>query len=298
MSVAAEFIGPFHDDERAAQRLAGFGSPGAAIRSFMPDPHRVFFAGLSYLFAGVADDGGWPVATILTGRPGFVSAPDPMRLVVAAAPSPDDPAFGGWRVGGGVGLLGLDLATRRRNRVGGVFSAIAADGASIAVMQSFGNCPKYIRRREARPSPRSASPIERLGGLDAGARSLIRTSDTLFVASRSREGVGSAGGFDVSHRGGPPGFVGEAGDWLAIPDYPGNRYMNTLGNLLGEPRAGLLFLDFENGDALQLQARAEIDWDLGAGRRLRLHVERGWRRRGASPLAWTAGEDPPHSSAK
>jgi hypothetical protein len=37
---------PFHDDEIAAQRLAGFVTAGAEIRPFMPDEHRAIFAGL------------------------------------------------------------------------------------------------------------------------------------------------------------------------------------------------------------------------------------------------------------
>jgi hypothetical protein len=69
---------------------------------------------------------------------------------------------------------------------------------------------------------------------------------------------------DISHRGGPPGFVtlGSNGD-LIVPDYRGNRYFNTLGNLLGDPRAALLFIDFERGDLLQLQGSVTIDWSRG-----------------------------------
>ena len=59
----------------------------------------------------------------------------------------------------------------------------------------------------------------------------------------------------MSHRGGKPGFVGVQGDTLAIPDFRGNRFYNTLGNLLGDPRAGLLFVDFASGDILQIQGR-------------------------------------------
>ena len=40
-----------------------------------------------------------------------------------------------------------------------------------------------------------------------------------------------------------------------MPDFRGNRYMNTLGNLLAEPRAALLFIDFDRGDVLHLQGK-------------------------------------------
>lgn len=66
---------------------------------------------------------------------------------------------------------------------------------------------------------------------------------------------------DVSHRGGPPGFVRLEGQTLTIPDYNGNRYFNTLGNLVSNPRAALLFVDFERGDVLHLQGTTEIVWD-------------------------------------
>ena len=114
--------------------------------------------------------------------------------------------------------------------------------------------------RRARPTARGADGRRRskpCDGLDDAARALIAAADTFFVASRSRPEVGSGGGLDMSHRGGRPGFVGVHGDTLAIPDFRGNRFFNTLGNLLGDPRAGLLFVDFASGDLLQLQGRAD-----------------------------------------
>ena len=48
---------------------------------------------------------------------------------------------------------------------------------------------------------------------------------------------------------------------LTIPDVAGNRFFNTLGNLTLEPRAGLLFADFNHGDLLYLATTAEIVWD-------------------------------------
>ena len=45
-----------------------------------------------------------------------------------------------------------------------------------------------------------------------------------------------------------------------MPDFRGNRYMNTLGNLLAEPRAALLFIDFDRGDVLHLRKNADPSW--------------------------------------
>jgi hypothetical protein len=113
-------------------------------------------------------------------------------------------------------------------------------------------------------------------------------------------GNGAAYGADISHRGGWPGFVRVDGDLLTIPDFRGNRYFNTLGNLIAESRASLLFVDFETGDLLQLQGTAQVDWNgvvaqqfAGAERLWRFHVARGWRRKTTSPLRWSFVEYAP-----
>ena len=60
-------------------------------------------------------------------------------------------------------------------------------------------------------------------------------------------------GVDVSHRGGKPGFVRIDDDkTLTFPDFSGNYHFNTMGNILLNPLAGLLFIDFEQGDLLYL----------------------------------------------
>jgi predicted pyridoxine 5'-phosphate oxidase superfamily flavin-nucleotide-binding protein len=292
----------FHEDEARAQALAGHQRPGrAAIRPFMPDQHRAFFALLPYLFVATLDADGWPMASVLTGEPGFMHSPDPTTLRIAALPAPDDPAAPTFMAGAEIGLLGLDFTTRRRNRANGRLVAID-NGLAVGIDQSFGNCAQYIQTRT--PSPRAAAgaPVERLDHLDMAAHALIEASDTFFVASRSRAGIGD-GGLDMSHRGGKPGFVGVMGDTLAIPDFRGNRFYNTLGNLLGDPRAGLLFIDFASGDILQLQGRATIDWHPGGSgpagteRLWRVEVARAWRRRGAFPFTWRFGDYAPTTLA-
>ena len=283
----------FHVDELAAQARAGFGPSGAGIRDFMPEQHRSFFAMLPYVFVATLDAGGWPIATLLEGESGFVASPDPVSLRVGALPEADDPAAGTLRVGEEVGVLGIDFATRRRNRANGLVASVDPNGFTITVRQSFGNCPQYIQRRElsrGAPSP-PATPARRLESLDADARSLIERADTFVVASRSRAGVEPNGGADISHRGGRPGFVRVEGNTLSIPDFRGNRYFNTLGNLLGEPRSAVLFPDFESGDLLQLQGTATIDWDAQASERFQgaqriwhFHITQGWHRRQATAL--------------
>ena len=287
----------FHRDELAAQMLAGQLVPQAAIRPFMPDQHRAFFALLPYLFTATLDERGWPMASVLTGERGFVQSPDPATLHIGALPAAGDPAAPGFTAGAGIGLIGLDFTTRRRNRANGRLTVVD-DGLTVCIAQSFGNCAQYIQTRAPTPRAVPPLPIESLAGLDDAARAAITSSDTFFVASRSRPDVGAQGGLDMSHRGGRPSFVGVQGDTLAIPDFRGNRFYNTLGNLLGDPRAGLIFIDFASGDLLQIQGRVTIDWHpeagpAGAERLWRVQVERAWRRRAAFPFAWRFGDYAP-----
>jgi hypothetical protein len=82
----------------------------------------------------------------------------------------------------------------------------------------------------------------------------ITKLDTFFVASANHEGD-----LDISHRGGNPGFIEwTGGDTLRIPDYSGNSMFNTLGNFQDNPIAGLLFVNFSNGETLQLTGQVII----------------------------------------
>jgi predicted pyridoxine 5'-phosphate oxidase superfamily flavin-nucleotide-binding protein len=290
--------GPFHRGELVAQVLAGTGAPGmTGIRAFMPDQHRDFFALLPYLFIATADADGWPVATVLTGPPGFVQSPDPNTLAVAALPRVGEPGAELFAADRPFGALGLDFATRRRNRANGLIAAAGQGGLTLRVLQSFGNCPQYIQTRAVAPGQASPLPAQAIAFPTPEALAQIARADTLFVATNAG---GDNGGVDISHRGGLPGFVKIDGDVLTIPDFRGNRFFNTLGNLVLDPRAALLFVDFETGDLLHLQGRAEIDWEPPAGewpegvqRQWRFIVERAWRRPASLPLRWTFGDYSP-----
>ena len=118
---------------------------------------------------------------------------------------------------------------------------------------------------------------------------------TFFIATGHRDPEESAtNGMDASHRGGDPGFVAvEDPHTLSIPDYAGNNHYNTLGNLLLDPRAGLLFLDFEGGHTLQLTGRVELLWQPdaatlarfpGARRLLRFHLDEAVELESALPI--------------
>ncbi|WOB09028.1 pyridoxamine 5'-phosphate oxidase family protein [Piscinibacter gummiphilus] len=267
------------------------------VRTWMPEQHRELFGKLPTLLVGSLDAHGRPWASMLHGAPGFIRAPDERHLHIAARPSPDDP----WQpaLDTPIGLLGLEPHTRRRNRMNGSVVALDADGFTIEVDQSFGNCPKYIQARtpytvhRTPAAPRAEGPL-----LGDTALELVRHADTLFIATASHTPRAHAGaeGVDVSHRGGPPGFVHvgthEGRTVLTIPDYPGNRFFNTLGNLVVNPRAGLLFVDYHAGHLLQLTGDAHLLWE-GELRAIRITVQNGWWRAHALPLRWSPPEPAP-----
>ncbi len=298
---------PWHEGERAVQARAGSRERmeqvgRLAIRRFMPDQHRAFFAQLPFLLVGSVDGSGWPWASALFGWPGFARSPDPGRLDIAAWPVAGDPLRESLSLGAPLGLLGIELPTRRRNRMNGHVVALGERAFSVAVDQSFGNCPQYIQRRDYAgfdPEALAREPrVEPFAELDDRARSLITRADTMFVASASAADRPRERGVDVSHRGGRPGFLGfDPAGAILVPDFRGNRFFNTLGNLAAYPRAGLLFLDFEHGDLLQLTGATEILWDgpelrgfRGAERLWRFSPSHGRWLLGALPLGFAFGD--------
>jgi predicted pyridoxine 5'-phosphate oxidase superfamily flavin-nucleotide-binding protein len=289
---------PFHTGEVAVQARLGVAERmheigTRVVRERMPEQHQRFFEQLPFMLAGSVDAAGRPWATVLVGKPGFVQAPDDAHLVFDTVPIAGDPVAAGMTVGAPLGLLGIELHTRRRNRVNGELLTAGPEGLRLQVQQSVGNCPQYIQGREYEwvrdatdTRPRA---VERVAQLDGDAARLIAAADTLFVATHA-----GAAGTDVSHRGGPAGFVVQQdAHTLLVPDYSGNRMFMTLGNLQVDGRAGLLFIDFERGDLLTLTGRAEIVWSGpevdaldGAERAWRFRLDEGWWLRDALPLRW------------
>jgi uncharacterized protein len=282
----------------SAERLALHGQ--RIFLDHLNPQHRGFYPRLPFLLAGAVDPAGDVWATVLAGRPGFAAAPDPYRLRIASPRIPGDPADAGMENGDAVALLGIELHTRRRNRLNGAIQREGAERFDVVVGQAYGNCPQYIHLRAyefvREPGvPATGAPLI-LPTLDQRAQAMIRSADTFFVASYvDREGGPRQ--VDVSHRGGPPGFVrlGEDGV-LTIPDFSGNQFFNTLGNILVNRKSGLLFIDFMNGDLLQLSGESEIIFDspqiktfAGAERLWRFTPRRIVYRPDALPLRWTPG---------
>ena len=295
----------FHAGELAMQERAGMREriAGAAefIRPFMPQQHRDFFAALPFFYLAARDADGQPWATLLAAQAGFISTPDEATLQIDGGLLAGDPLEGLLQVGAHVGGLGLEPTTRRRNRINGEIVQRQGTSLQIAVRQSFGNCPKYIQSRQHYPAERNgaAAQVLRATALSAADRALIAAADTYFIASaHMAEDAGQGRGVDMSHRGGKPGFVlVEDARTLLAPEFMGNFFFNTLGNLAKDARAGLLFIDFDSGDLLHLAVDAEIIWEgaqvqayAGAERLLRFHVREVVRNVAALPLRWSAPE--------
>ncbi|WP_368518561.1 pyridoxamine 5'-phosphate oxidase family protein [Rhizobium sp.] len=305
MSVKLTKLPTWHEGETFIQEKLGVKERMAevgqrVIRDFMPDQHRDFYAQLPFIVLGSVDRRGDAWATFIEGQPGFMSSPSPVVLDIRATRDPSDPASGGLADGLPIGLLGIEMHTRRRNRMNGYVSTIDG-GFRIDVDQSFGNCPRYIQLRdfafERQPGEPFTGEVEELPALDDEGRAIIREADAFFVASYvDREDRRQV---DVSHRGGNAGFVRVGDDGaLTIPDFDGNLFFATLGNILLNGKAGLLFVDFNTGDMLQMTGKAEVIFDSpeiaafqGAERFWTFKPTRIVRRRNALALRWAFQKD-------
>ncbi|HEV7308113.1 pyridoxamine 5'-phosphate oxidase family protein [Ensifer sp.] len=297
---------PWHEGELAIQRSLGVVERMDAtgrnfVRSFMPEQHQQFFPMLPFAVFGAVDARGDVWATMRAAEPGFMQAPDAFSLDVQLPREPDDPADSGMDDAQSIGMLGIQLETRRRNRLNGAIQRESDGGFTIRVRQSFGNCPQYIQLRQFAFSrdprqPASARP-SRHSALNDRARAIIANADTFFVASYVDLGTGERQ-VDVSHRGGKAGFVQVGDDGvLTIPDFSGNLFFNTLGNFMVNPRAGLLFVDFATGDMLQMSGSAEVILSSpevsafqGAERLWRFRPEKVIYREDGLPLRWAFEE--------
>ncbi len=242
-------------------------------------------------------------ASLLTGEPSFVQTISEQIVQINAIPIPGDPLRENLLLQDDIGILVIDLATRRRLRLNGK-AEIQADGyIYVYTKQVYFNCPKYIQIRHlnADSSKLQASPrIQNTKVLTYKQQQWITRTDTFFIASFHPEN-----GADASHRGGYPGFVHILNaNQLVFPDYAGNNMFNTLGNISIHPQAALLFVDFESGSTLQLTGKAKIIWQpervaefVGAERLVEFQIHQILEITNAMPLRWQFGEYSPFNPA-
>src|SRR5690606_41764035 len=106
----------------------------------MPEQRREFFALLPWLRGGSRDADGQPQASVLWDAPGFASSPQPQRLHVAALPEADDPLAANLDERASLDLLGIELPTRRRNRMNVPVDALEHGDFTVAVHPSLRTC--------------------------------------------------------------------------------------------------------------------------------------------------------------
>ncbi len=232
-------------------------------------------------------------ASLLTGKPGFLQAVAAQTVRIDSNVLAEN-----LRYRDQLGLIAIDLATRRRLRLNGKAEVRGNNEIYLHTQQVYFNCPKYIQVREIDTDTVATSDhtVQILPALTQQQQQFIHQADTFFIASYHPQS-----GADASHRGGYPGFVQVAGaNTLVFPDYSGNNMFNTLGNLLANPRAGLLFIDFERGDTIALTGTATILWDTersqfaGAERLVEFQIENAIVTTNATSLRWRFGEYSPY----
>jgi predicted pyridoxine 5'-phosphate oxidase superfamily flavin-nucleotide-binding protein len=284
-----------HPGEISAQARAGVrvGALGSArVGRDIPAVAVEFLGEQSVAFIGARDANGAMWSTMLTGPPGFIRAQDDGEISIASVPGAMDPLAGVFETAHEVGMLVIDLSTRRRMRING--TAVQRDtGLLVHPDQVYANCPKYIQLRAligetgGRETKVTQSQV-----LTNAQQELIAHADTFFIATQA-----DPMGADVSHRGGHPGFVtASRPDALSWPEYSGNlRYM-TPGNLELDPRAGLLFVEWDKGNLLHVTGRAYADWDQdraaassGGQQMVDFDVDGVVHVEGANPLTWSFG---------
>ncbi|MEP1443501.1 MAG: pyridoxamine 5'-phosphate oxidase family protein [Hyphomicrobiales bacterium] len=293
--------GVFHAGERSlhekldiSERLHKLGL--LMIRDHMPDQHREFFASLSSVHIGALDSTGHPWAITRVGSAGFMASPTDKTLNISSQALAGEPQDLDLSKGAKVSVVGIEFETQRRNRLNATIEEVQGDALSLHVDQSYGNCPKYIQiRTKTQVGEAQSSASENSTSLNQADKARITNADTLLIASRAALlGDDPRAGVDINHRGGMPGFVSVLDDnTIQFPDYKGNNFYNTFGNIVTDNRVGVQFVDFETGTLLNIKGTAELVEDINngelplMGRGLRIHVETVTRAEGGLPYRYT-----------
>lgn len=286
----------YHEGELAVQALAGVqglaSRIGRSIGSTIPPAAQEFLRRQPLAVVSTIDLKRRVWASPLTGKPGFLRVLDEKNLQIKAFPTEADPLYENLKFNHQIGVLIIEPATRRRMRLNGEAQLLSDGTLHIKTVQVYANCPKYIQAREWEFRDEQTvieQSSKRHSSLSGEQQQWIQKADTLFIASSHSEG-----GADASHRGGYPGFVQIVNErLLVLPDYAGNKMFQTLGNLLANPQAGLLFMDFEKGSTLQLTGEARVIWDnqraqelAGAERLVEFEIGEVLETTNALPLRW------------
>ncbi len=113
-----------------------------------------------------------------------------------------------------------------------------------------------IREHIGEPVPPVVAKV--MDHIDPVSRPIIAKSPFIIMASATPDGYP-----DISPKGDPAGFVNVLDEkYLAIPDRPGNKRVDTFRNLLQNPYLAILFMIPGKGETLRITGQARIVRDL------------------------------------
>jgi len=105
-------------------------------------------------------------------------------------------------------------------------------------------------------APRVTSGVKEISYISDDYRAFIEKSPFVVIATSGPEGL------DCSPRGDPAGFVKVRDNkTVLVPDRRGNNRLDTLRNIVRDPRVALLFIIPGIGNTLRINGRAEIHAD-------------------------------------
>ena len=259
---------PFHEGDLKIQSLVGEDEiakrNGQVIKNEILAGALDFIAKQSMVILGsVSKMYGKHWASVVSGSAGFISTHGQKTLLFdlnLINKVEDDPLWQNLEAGRRLGVLFIELETRRRLKVNGIIEISDKNQIQLVVEESYPLCPKYIQRRRldlASDTSKIKNEMSRGSKLDEKTKDVITQSDTAFLVTSH-----ASRGLDVSHRGGKKGFLKVVSDdQIRCPDYSGNSMFNSFGNLEENPQSGLVVVDFKNATALQLTGEAYVELD-------------------------------------
>ncbi|HEU0074716.1 MAG TPA: pyridoxamine 5'-phosphate oxidase family protein [Dehalococcoidia bacterium] len=212
-----------------------------------------FYAAADLVVLATADPAGLLRFTALSGDAPLVSPSDAETLLLHDGAN-------GLHDGSQVGAIAIDLRERRRARANGT---IRIEGRLIYLRaaEELINCRKYIAPSVALEPGFRCGPAERqqIAVDDSRLREVMGHVETAFLAS-----VSPSGRPDVSHKGGPTGFMHFDADSgvLTWPELIGNGMFKSAGNVRATGTVSILALDLDSGDAYELCGRGEYRTEL------------------------------------
>jgi len=256
----------FHDGQLAVQKIANEEEIAIQRLPMIKESlHPRFIPFIEHqilAFIGTEDVDGALWLSLLVGERGFIKIPSEQEIkfdLTKVNSSKNDIFFKNIIAKPTVGMLFHEAARRARYRAWGQAN-IGDNEISFSIKMGYPSCPKHIQREVievAESNDTSETSYEKGIALEASHIDCIANAHTFFIATQTKKGD-----IEASHRGGDPGFIEilENGH-LRVPDYLGNSMFSTLGNIYENPKAALLFTDYEKGETLQLSGTAALQFD-------------------------------------